>query len=70
MKPPLSTTTVVVDIIESHGAIHITKENGEYIDIVSTEYAGNLVIIPWDSSWCLRGSGLIKVRYVIGKDNE
>jgi hypothetical protein len=70
MKPPPSTTAVVVDITESHGAIHITKENGEYVDMVGTECAGNLVVVPWDSSWCLRGSGLIEVGYVIGKDNE
>ena len=68
MKPPPKSVAVVVDLIESHGAIHITNDNGVYIDMVGTEFAGHLVLVPWDNSWFLRGSGSIEVGYVLGKD--
>ncbi|KAJ5789057.1 uncharacterized protein N7518_006068 [Penicillium psychrosexuale] len=65
MKPPPKAIAVIVDVIESQGAIHITDDDGSYIDMVGTEFAGHLVLVPWDKSWFLRGSGSIEVGYVI-----
>lgn len=67
IKPPPKSIAIIVDVIQSQGAIHITRENGAYLDMVGTEFAGHLVIVPWDSTWYLRGSGSIEVGYAIGK---
>lgn len=56
---------MVVDVTERQGAIHITKDDGAYIDMVGTECAENLVVIPWDIGWSLRKAGSIEVGYVM-----
>jgi hypothetical protein len=69
IKPSLNAIAVVVDVIERQGAIHITNDEGSYIDMVGTEFAGHMVLVPWDNSWFLRVSGSIEVGYVLVKDS-
>lgn len=68
MKPPPTVVAVIVDVTNSQGAIHITNDDGTYIDMVGTEFAGYLVVVPWKCDWRLRGSGSIEVGYVLGKE--
>ncbi|KAL4788738.1 hypothetical protein BDV19DRAFT_195512 [Aspergillus venezuelensis] len=68
IKPPPEAIAIVVDVTTSQGAIHITNDDGLYIDMVGTEFAGHLVLVPWYNSWSLRGSGTIEVGYVIVKE--
>lgn len=69
IDPPANTVAVVVDVVDNRGAIRIfEKEGEEYVDGVGTEETGNLVIVPWESSWWFRVSGSIRTGYVVVKD--
>lgn len=68
MKPPSTVVAVIVDVTNKQGAIHITNDDGTYIDMVGTEFAGYFVVVPWRYDWRLRGSGSIEVGYVLRKE--
>ena len=66
---PSNAVAVVIDVVESRGAIRIfEKESDEYVDGVGTEEAGNLVIVPWDNHWRFRVSGSLRVGYAVPKN--
>jgi len=65
IEPPAQTDAIVVDLVDSQGAIRIyEKANDEYVDGAGTEEAGNFVIIPWESKWWFRVSGSLRVGYI------
>ncbi|KFX97011.1 hypothetical protein V490_02996 [Pseudogymnoascus sp. VKM F-3557] len=67
IDPPANTFAVVVDV-HNRGAMRIFEGNGNsYIDGVTVEEAGNLVIVPWDSGWWFRASGSLRVGYIVEK---
>ncbi|OJD26560.1 hypothetical protein ACJ73_02050 [Blastomyces percursus] len=69
IDPPENSVAVVVDVVNSQGAIRIYEKEGDsYVDGVGTEAAGHMVIVPWDSGWWLRVSGSLQVGYAIAKN--
>ena len=44
------------------------KESDTYVDMIGTEEAGNMVILPWQSTWWFRVSGSLRVGHVKLKD--
>lgn len=65
IDPPTQTDAIVVDLVESQGAIRIFETaSGEYLAGAGTEEAGNFVIIPWSSNWWFRVSGSLRVGYI------
>jgi len=59
---------VVVDLVYNQGAIRVFEKAGDtYVNIVGTEEAGNLVIVPWESTWWFRVSGSLRVGYIKAK---
>ena len=51
IDPSPNTMAIIVNLVDGQGAIRIyEKENDTYINIVGIEEAGNIVIIPWQST--------------------
>lgn len=71
IDPPPNTVAIIVNLVDGQGAIRIyEKENDTYVDIVGTEEAGNIVIIPWQSTWWFRLSGSLRVGHVKAMDTK
>ncbi len=69
IEPPPNTVAVIVDLVDDQGAIRMyEKESDTYVDMVGTEEAGNMVILPWQSTWWFRVSGSLRVGHVKLKD--
>jgi len=65
IDPPTNTLAVVVDVVNNRGAIRIFERKGDkYVDGVTMDDRGNMVIIPWDSNWWFRASGALRVGYI------
>ena len=55
--------------MDNQGAIRVfEKEDDTYVNIVGTEEAGNMVIVPWKSTWWFRLSGSLRIGYIKVKD--
>ena len=64
-KPPASTAVVIIDVINNQGAIRVYEvTGGKYLSGVGTEYAGSMVIVPWNDGWDYYASGTVRVGYV------
>ena len=60
--PPENTVVIIVDVRSNRGAIRIfQKSSGEYLDGIGIEQAGNLVIVPWSSTWYISAAGSLRV---------
>ena len=66
MDPPKNTVAVVVDVRGGQGAINILNtQDNKYVDKVgSIKGAGNLVIVPWRSSWWYYAIGSVRVAHI------
>ena len=65
MDPPENTVVVVVDVRSNQGAMQIVdKQKDEYVDMVGTEEAGNLVMVPWNSDWRYYCIGTTRLAYI------
>ncbi|QSS66929.1 hypothetical protein I7I51_03141 [Histoplasma capsulatum] len=69
IDPPQNSVAVVVDVVESQGAIRIfERKDDSYVNGVGTEEAGHMVIVPWNSGWWFRVSGSIRVGYAVANN--
>ncbi|KAI9749788.1 MAG: hypothetical protein M4579_006738 [Chaenotheca gracillima] len=65
MIPPEDTVALVIDIGQNQGAIQIVeKQANKYVDMVGTEEAGNMVMIPWNKDWWFYCIGSTRVGYI------
>ena len=68
MTPPENTVVLIVDVRSNRGAIRIfQKSDGEYLDGIGTDKYGNLMIVPWSSTWYISAAGSVRVGYVASK---
>ena len=64
--PPEGTVAIVVDVGTRRGAIYVHETGSdEYVVGVGIEEAGNVVMVPWDSSWFYYSIGSTRLAYMV-----
>jgi len=65
ISPPADTVALVVNLVDNVRAIRIFETSSKkFVDMVGTENAGKLIMIPWNSAWYYSAAGSLPLGYI------